>query len=388
MAVLDLAADPPRRPEAVAAAGPPPGGGYVAGLDGLRALSISLVILGHLGFGALAPGGLGVTIFFFVSGYLITGLLMAEHARNGRVDLPRFYGRRFLRLTPELLAFLALAGLVFAPIFGQSFPGVQLAAALTYWTNYFILWGAGGDCAHCVTTGHLWSLAVEEHFYLLAPAAMLACAFAPRRLVGLLLAVIVLAALWRWAAFTHFGRSEIYTYKATECRLDSIAWGCLAAVLERSWPRGLELLRRHARAAVLLGCALLAASLAWRDETFRATWRYTVQTGALLLVVPAVTRAASLGPVTRLLEWAPLRWMGRRSYAAYLWHYVGLTAASFILGWRLDLEAAPHALQLQALPMVLAFTWIAAELSHRFVYAPAQRLKPWLEPRRGPVAAS
>ena len=305
MAVLDFAADPPRAAAGAAAAGPPAASGhYVAGLDGLRALSISLVILGHLGFGALAPGGLGVTIFFFVSGYLITGLLMAEHARNGRVDLPRFYARRFLRLTPELLAFLLLAGLVFAPVFGQTFPGVQLAAALTYWTNYFILWGAGGECAHCVTTGHLWSLAVEEHFYLLAPAAMLACAFAPRRLVGLLLAVIAAAALWRWAAFVQFGRSEIYTYKATECRIDSIAWGCLAAVLERSWPRGLELLRRHARSAFALGCALLVASLAWRDETFRATWRYTVQTGALLLIVPALTRAPSLAPLTRLLEWA------------------------------------------------------------------------------------
>ena len=390
MAVLDLAAEPPRR-VALAAAGPPPagaGGDYVPGLDGLRALSISVVVLGHLGFGALLPGGLGVTVFFFVSGYLITGLLMVEHARNGRVDLPRFYGRRFLRLTPELLAFLAVAGLVLAPLFGQTVPPVQLAAALTYWTNYLIL-GGWGDCARCVTTGHLWSLAVEEHFYLLMPAALAACAFLPRRAAGLLLAVIAACALWRWAAFTRLGLSEVYTYKATECRLDSIAWGCLAAVAERSWPQVLGLVRRRAWALVAAGCALMLLSLAWREETFRATWRYSVQTAALFLLVPALTRAPRTAVVTGLLEQAPLRWMGRRSYAAYLWHYAALTVASFAVGWGgRDLEAAPRALQLLALPLVLAGTWTAAELSHRFVYAPAQRLKPWLLPRRAPVPAA
>ncbi len=389
MAVLDLAADPPRRAAEAAAGGggPPLGADYVLGLDGLRALSISVVVLGHLGFGAILPGGLGVTVFFFVSGYLITGLLMAEHARNGRVDLLRFYGRRFLRLTPELLAFLATAGLVFAPVFGQTFPPLQLVAALTYWTNYLIL-GGGGDCARCVTTGHLWSLAVEEHFYLLMPAALAACAFLPRRAAGVLLAVIAACALWRWAAFTRLGLSEVYTYKATECRLDSIAWGCLAAVGERSWPRGLAFVRRHAWALVAAGCALMLLSLAWRDEVFRATWRYSVQTAGLLLIVPALTRASKMAAVTRALEWAPLRWMGRRSYAAYLWHYVALTGASVLVGWGgADLEAAPHGTQLLALPMVLAGTWIAAELSHRFVYAPSQRLKPWLMPRRGPAPA-
>lgn len=384
MAVLDLSADPPRRAARVAA-GEPPGpaaSDYVAGLDGLRALSVSVVILGHLGFGRVLPGGLGVTVFFFISGYLITRLLMGEHARLGVVDLPRFYARRFLRLTPELLAFLAVTGLVIGPLLGQAFPAAQLVAALTYWTNYLILFGGAGECATCVTTGHLWSLAVEEHFYLLMPAALLLCGFTPRRMLPLLAAVIVASAVWRWQAFTRLGFPEIYTYKATECRIDAIAWGCLAAVAERhvAWVR--EVVARRGGLLFALGCAAMLLSLAWRDEVFRATWRYSLQGAALVLIVLPLTGAARLAPAVRLLEWEPLRWMGRRSYAAYLWHYAALTLAGVALGWRGDLEAAPLGLQLAALPLVLAGTWIAAELSWSFVYKPSQKLRPWLQPRR------
>lgn len=390
MAVLDLVADPPRRKPAADSLGGPSVGGhggadYVPGLDGLRALSVSVVVLGHLGFGSLVPGGLGVTVFFFISGYLITRLLVAEHARNGGVDLPRFYGRRTLRLMPELLVFLAATGLIIGPVLGRSFPPMQLLAALTYWTNYLIL-GGGGDCADCVVTGHLWSLAVEEHFYLLMPAAMLLCAFAPRRLVPLLVTVIVAAAVWRWVAFARLGWPEIYTYKATECRIDAIAWGCLAVTVERAWPWAMERVRRRGVALSALGCAGMLLSLVWRDETFRATWRYSVQGASLVLIVLPLINAARLAPAAALLELAPLRWMGRRSYGAYLWHYTALTLGGLALGWRADLEAAPRALQIAALPMVLGGTWLLAELSYRFVYRPTQRLRPWLQPGRTAAA--
>ncbi len=385
MAVLDLAADPPRRAVRAATGGPAaPPHDYVPGLDGLRAISVTLVILGHLGFGALVPGGLGVTIFFFISGHLITGLLLTERERNGGVDLLRFYGRRSLRLLPEMAVLLLVLGFVVAPLLHQPLPPLQALAALSYWTNYFILWG-WGDCAHCAVTGHLWSLAVEEHFYLLWPVALIACAFAPRRAAVVLATVLVAAAAWRFAAFTGLHRSEVYTYKATECRLDSIAWGCLAAVLPRCAPDLAARVRRHAGGLFAVGALMLLASLAWRDEVFRATGRYSLQGAALFLVVPALVSGPRLAPLVRLLEWAPMRWMGRRSYAAYLWHYVALGFAAAAVGWTGDLEAAPHRLQLLALPLVLALTWVVAELSFRFVYKPAQRLKPWLEPRPGPA---
>jgi hypothetical protein len=143
--------------------------GYVPGLDGLRAASVSIVAFAHFGFNHLIPGGLGVTVFFFLSGYLITRLLMAEQAKHARVDLGRFYGRRFLRLAPELLAFLLFTALLAPPLFGVRATPEQLLAGLFYVTNYVDLL-SGPACANCAVTGHLWSLAVEEHFYLIMPA--------------------------------------------------------------------------------------------------------------------------------------------------------------------------------------------------------------------------
>lgn len=119
---------------------------YVPGLDGLRALSVNVVIIAHVGFSWLVPAGLGVTTFFFISGYLITLLLWQERERYGRVDMPRFYGRRFLRLMPELIAFVAVAGLVLGPLLNQPLPPLQALANLTYWTNYFNIFDVGGAC--------------------------------------------------------------------------------------------------------------------------------------------------------------------------------------------------------------------------------------------------
>ena len=245
---------------------------YVPGLDGIRAVCITLVILGHIGFGDIVPGGLGVTAFFFLSGYLITGLLAAEHDRFGRVDMARFYGRRALRLLPELVIFVAVLGLAIGPLISQPLPPLAAVAALSYWTNYYMVLGMD-TCGDCSATGHLWSLAVEEHFYLIMPVAMAACAFAPKRLMGLLGAVIVACLGWRLYADGVLHMAEVYTYKATECRIDSIAWGCLAAVLQRSRPALMAWIRARGVAVFAGGVALILASLLIRDDGFRNTLR-------------------------------------------------------------------------------------------------------------------
>ena len=362
----------------------PVGAGYVEGLDGLRALSITLVVLGHLGFGALAPGGLGVTLFFFISGFLITSLLVRERQRFGRLDLPRFYARRLPRLLPELLALLAVLEFVGGPLLGRPLPLSALLGALFYATNYLVIF-APQSCAHCAVTGHLWSLAVEEHFYLVAPLALSVLDFRRRRMVWMFAAAILLAMTWRAVAALVLKLPEIYTYKATECRLDSIAWGCLAAVLfetrgaAKTAVGGAE--RAGAAIMTVTGTALLMVSLLYRDEGFRASFRYSLQGLAFLLIIPPLARAPALRPVRRILETAPLRWMGRRSYGAYLWHYLALGLAAAVLGVSGDIENAPLAQRLAATPMVLVLVWAFAALSTRFVFAPAQRLKPLFEPR-------
>lgn len=361
---------------------------YVPGLDGLRAICITMVVLSHMEFGAIVPGGLGVTIFFFISGYLIIRLLMAEHDAFGAVDLPRFYGRRMLRLLPELIVLMAVLGLVLGPLLNQPLRLGALAAGLFYWTNYYVIFGAGAACGHCAVTGHLWSLAVEEHFYLLAPLAMAAAAFAPRRLLVLFAGVIVAAMTWRAIAYYGLHLSDLYTYNATECRMDSIAWGCLAAVLERHSAPVMGLVRRWGGALFGLGAILMLASLAVRNEGFRATFRYSLQGLSLLAMVLPLVAAPALWPVNRVLELAPLRWMGRRSYGGYLWHYTALTLVGIALGVHGPLQNASLYERLLAAPLALAATFVLAAISYEWVFKPAQRLKPLLEPRPASVPPS
>lgn len=361
---------------------------YVPGLDGLRALSVTVVMMAHVGFSWLLPAGLGVTTFFFISGYLITLLLWQERERFGQVDMPRFYGRRFLRLMPELVAFVAVAGLVMGPWLNQPLPPLQALANLTYWTNYFNIFNLGGDCANCAVTGHLWSLAVEEHFYLIMPAALVLVGFAPRRMVGLFTAVIVACLVWRTIAVTDLGLGPDYTYEATETRLDSIAWGCLAAVVQRSAPGIMARVERHAWAIFLTGGVVLAGTLALRDPVFRETLRYSLQGLALMMLVLPLINVARLGWIVRILEWPMFRWMGRRSYGAYLWHMAAITFVGLGLGVSGPLEAASMREQLIALPLVLALGWLMAEVSYRLIFMPAQRLKPWLLPRKAPAVSA
>jgi len=361
---------------------------YVPGLDGLRAICVTMVVLSHLEFGAIVPGGLGVTIFFFISGYLIIRLLMAEHDAFGAVDLPRFYGRRMLRLLPELIVLMAVLGLVLGPLLNQPLRLGALVAGLFYWTNYYVIFGAGAACDHCAVTGHLWSLAVEEHFYLLAPLAMAAAAFAPRRLLALFGAVIVGAMAWRAIAYYGLHHSELYTYSATECRMDSIGWGCLAAVLERHSAAVMSVIRRWGAAVFGLGAMLMLASLAVRDEGFRATFRYSLQGLSLLAMVLPLVAAPALSSINRVLELAPLRWMGRRSYGGYLWHYTALTLVGLALGVHGPLQNAGLHERLLAAPLALAATWLLAALSYDWVFKPAQRFKPLLEPRAAHSAPS
>ena len=198
----------------------------------------------------------------------------------------------------------------------------------------------------------------------------------------LFLVAIIGAAAWRTYALTVLHMPEVYTYKATESRIDSIAWGCLAAVIDRAWPAAMNFVKRRAWLVFGAGCALMLASLAYRDPIFRETLRYSVQGLALVGIVLPLVVAPQLGGLVKLLEIAPLRWMGRRSYAAYLWHMLALTLGGMIVGFTGIIENAPRITQLQALPFVVALSWIFAELSYRFVFTPAQKLKPWVTPKR------
>jgi peptidoglycan/LPS O-acetylase OafA/YrhL len=316
----------------------PPASAYIPALDGLRAVAILLVVAAHAGLERLVPGAFGVTLFFFISGYLITRQLLASLARTGHIGLANFYFRRVLRLAPAGLVYIALSGLAYTAAGGHiSAPG--WLAAIFYGANFYDLWT--GYRSTLAGVRHpfniLWSLAVEEHFYALWPI-VLGLIWRWRAAALLVLALCVAVLAWRIALFDHCtwhfstlcGRVQPNPawrynrlYQGTDTRIDSIAWGALLALLERSrpawtifatralWPAGL----------VLLAVGFLAATGDFGHQALRTT----LQGAALLLLFPALLGRESLA--RRLLCLGPALWIGRLSYSLYLWHWGAFAVA-------------------------------------------------------------
>jgi peptidoglycan/LPS O-acetylase OafA/YrhL len=285
-------------------------------LDGFRALAVGIVVFYHGGFAL--PGDLGVTAFFVLSGFLITHLLLVEHAKSGRISLRGFYMRRTLRIFPAYYAFFAASLLMDAWI-SKPWDGQQILSALTYTVNYY-----NAFHLHQGPITHAWSLAVEEQFYLLWPLAFLALLrfggiVALRR--GLLLC-IAFVAVWRTALFLTGVIGVHYAYNSFETRMDSLAIGCLVAVLARS-PRFHRVADGSGRWAVLpiltLGVLFLVRSA---PEVWHFTIGFTVESMLLgLLLVQLLVLHSSW--VASWLDWRPVAYVGALSYPLYLWHKVG-----------------------------------------------------------------
>ncbi|UVK40225.1 acyltransferase [Mesorhizobium sp. AR10] len=236
------------------------------------------MLLSHAGFERFVPGGLGVTIFFFLSGYLITTLLIREHARFGSIDIYAFCVRRFFRLMPPLLVTLDIAYvLTFADIPGQHHPR-RLCFAAPIFRQLSRDFLPGGR-AHPTGTGVLWSLAVEEHFYLVFPVLM-SIAFATgigdraKILFGAAICILVLG--WRSYLVYGIGSPDLFRVGHTD-RLDRVRMHpCLLSLAAKDAPSG-RWTHDSRRAALLLLLTLVN-----RDPQFRETLRYSMQGIALM----------------------------------------------------------------------------------------------------------
>jgi len=304
----------PRRPAGVE------GRGYVPQLDGVRALAVSLVVAEHYTHHELPllTGRTGVILFFILSGFLITGILLDARERAGAAGVPRppvlrrFYGRRFLRIFPLYYASLAV-------LYAAGVPEVKGYAGwhLAYLSN--VLFCRLG--AWPAATAHLWSLAVEEQFYLAWPLAIL---FAPAALLPwAMLALVALAPASR-LALGLLWPNPIAPYVLPVCVLDSLGLGALLAYAWRyevmPWPRLGRLVARLS-AGALAGYAVLylALRLAGWNELAWVSASDTLTAVAMLYVVFAAARGEA-GPLGRLLGARPLAYLGRISYGIYLWH--------------------------------------------------------------------
>lgn len=352
--------------------------GQIPALDGLRAVSILLVMVSHAGLGHIVPGGLGVTLFFGISGFIITRLLLAELAATGGVALGAFYARRVLRLSPALLIYAACAGLAMATL-GDPFRLAEWLAMLFYAANIWKLWRGFPDGALAPHPfGILWSLAVEEHFYLIFPALAVLLVrhgwFLPAMLLG-----CALSLAWRMVVHAQCGGGdgplalcgtfpEFRIHMGTDTRLDAMLWGCALAWACR--PGALPAWA-VARWPLILGGAALLASLIVRDPWFRETWRHSLQSAAIALAMGPLVFAPAWGWLRGVLSWRPLLEVGRMSYALYLFHWLAVGLAGAATGVAMRDGAYPFAWY--AVFVVASF--LPAALVHYGVERPVARLR-------------
>ena len=287
---------------------------HAPALDGLRALAVTIVIASHAGLGKIVPGGFGVTIFFFLSGYLITSLLRAEAEKDGTISLRRFYARRVLRIFPPLyLTTAVVMGLIATGSIPMAIGPNAVTADVLFLTNYAYLWTTERGLPM-----PLWSLDVEEHFYLVFPLLFIGLnrTFrAPSMLASVIAGICVFVLAVRIANVAMLPDFSL-NYYWSHTRIDSILFGaCLAVwnnpVLDaKAWRPNY----RH----VALATVLMLATFLIRDEAFRESIRYSIQGASLFVLFSFVLH--DRGVITRALSSWPLRWVGLFSYTLYLAH--------------------------------------------------------------------
>jgi peptidoglycan/LPS O-acetylase OafA/YrhL len=297
---------------------------YISSLDGIRALSFLLVFLGHAGLGSLIPGGFGVTVFFFLSGFLITTLLRMEHDRNGHISLKQFYLRRLLRIFPPFYLVLAVAvALTLMGVLQSTVHLTPVAAQALHFTNYYIIHTGGAEQLH--GTVPYWSLAVEEHFYLAFPLLyLLLRRYLPsvNRQMMVLSAICGAILIWRCFLVFIFQVAEDKTYMSTDTRVDSILFGCILAIYGNPVFDRTRLSERWWKFLLFpLGLALLIFTFIFRDPMFRETFRYTLQGLGLMPLFVVAIRWCDWGPF-KLLNYRWVKFLGLLSYSMYLMHQV------------------------------------------------------------------
>lgn len=324
-------------------------------LDGVRALAILPVLAVHGGEGRLFNGGyLGVDLFFVLSGFLITSLLLEEHAASSRVDLAAFYRRRALRILPPLALAVPLALAIGNP----PDPMAEVAAVTLFYANLV-------DWRTLDLMSHAWSLAIEEHFYLVWPALFLVLARGgPHRIVHAAAWLMLVGLLMR-IALVAAGADHETVYRFTLCRIDSLAAGCGAAAwMKTADPRPVPAVLP---ALLLVGFVAMCAFGPGHAAAPRAMllFGFTGFALALAAFIVLVLRSDAVG-VRRLLATPVMRYVGLRSYGLYLYHL-----PLFALFDPLRVPGVGNFLAVSALR--LGATFLVAEISYRTLEAWARR---------------
>jgi peptidoglycan/LPS O-acetylase OafA/YrhL len=356
--------------------------GYRYGVDGLRAVSVALVVLFHLGY--LDGGNLGVDSFFVISGWLITWRLLAEHDRTSRIGLGHFWTARVRRLMPASLTVIGIV-VVLWPLLDIEVPSLRRDALFaTFWSSNWGTISGGGDYwarfGEVSPLTHFWSLAIEEQFYLVWPVLLVGTVAAARRTrLGVRAAVSTVALLLAAASVLYLSAlfdpaDRTAAYMNTFARAHALLIGAAAGAftVDRGGPlRGGGVARRLAPAAAVLALTLVAFSSERSDWLFR--WGFPLFAVAAVIVVVAVAD----GAWSQVLASRPMRWVGDRSYGIYLWHWPVIVLLD---DQRIPIDGVALAVARVAVSVALA------DLSYRFVEQPI-RTRRHLAGRRGVMAA-
>ncbi|CAM3371727.1 MULTISPECIES: acyltransferase family protein [Paenibacillus] len=348
---------------------------YMPGLDGLRALALIGVMAYHWGFGFASGGFLGVSLFFVLSGYLITDILTSQWHHHRRIDLKDFWVRRFRRLLPAIMIMLLLI-VAWVTLFDRErLPNLRgdVLGAITYISNwqfifeqqsYFESFGPPSPL------GHFWSLAVEEQFYLLWPLIMLAgLKLFPRR--GQLFAFIAAGALLSAAVMGVLyqpGTDPSRVYYGTDTRAFGLLIGAGLAIVWPSWKLPVSASPAVRRTLNLIGmlALLVVLLMMWKVDRYDP---FLYRGGMFLFSIAAAVLVAVLAhPATglsRLFSGKPLLWLGVRSYGIYLWHYPVLILFSPSSG--------VSGLNMPQIVLQVAASIVLAALSWKYVEQPIRR---------------
>jgi peptidoglycan/LPS O-acetylase OafA/YrhL len=343
---------------------------YMPGLDGLRAIAVFAVLFYHAGLSFFGGGFLGVEVFFVISGFLITTLLLTEHDRTGLTNLRAFWWRRAKRLLPALFVFIIAVlfySIIFLPDEVASLRG-DVAAAFAYITNWHLIFSQKSyfeQIGRPPLLRHLWSLAVEEQFYIFFPLVFSFMMAWWRRIFGVVIGLAALGSTVLMALIYQPDIDPSRVYYGTDTRAAGLLVGVLLALIWAS-PRGREFQARGntllLNIAGIAALATLTCCFIFVDQFGAFLYRGGFALVSISTAVLIATTIHASSWLARGLGWRPLVWLGQRSYSIYLWHW-----AVFCLT-RPQLDLPLDGVPLFALR--LALTLGLAELSYRYIETP------------------
>lgn len=378
MTQMTVQTEPGATPEASqGAAAPRAPRRHVGALDGLRAIAVAAVVAYHLDPTWLPGGYLGVDVFFVLSGYLITSGLVRDHDDRDGIRLGRFWLRRLRRLVPALwtMTLVITAALSLMPSDLRAGLGRQLLGAFTWTSNWLSIMADDSYFAEGtpIVFVHLWSLAIEEQFYLVWPLLLFVVLRLPRAGRAVTAVALALASAGAMGLLYVPGADPSAVYFGTFTHVFGLMLGAALAFLAPLYGRGLPRWSRLGPVGVNVvaigALALVGVGFALLGDQLTVTYRG----GMLLVAVMTTVGIATLGDrrslITRLLSTRPLRWIGRLSYGIYLWHWPVTAIVATRLGgvdepWAMPLEAA----------LVVVISLGAAAASSRWIERPIMRL--------------